>query len=309
MLFTTKPKRQAANPTANRAPATNSPSKPNGPMSAPADSQVESLLEFATSEGLRPKIDAIRGVLHGVKVLGLTSRNGRQYREACVTAAAPLYEGIKVNVNHARGPRRTPRDYQDRLGCLRAVRAADDGLFADLHFNPRHTVAEQLIWDAEHAPENVGLSHNVEARTARSGSQLIVEEILRVNCVDLVADPATTAGLFESHDHVPPPSLDWQQMEQVMEELRRRRPQLFEFKTPQFANVEAAISEMPDEIQSAEFAQLLEGLEPELAEALRRERLAWSKQLRGSGKPRSKPPSSEMPRTAADARSWVRRIT
>lgn len=311
MLFTTRSKRSptvAASPNEAKVNTQSTVQPQDGPA-APTDSQVESLLEFATSEGLRPRIDAIRGVLHGVKVLGLTSRNGRQYREACVAAAAPLYEGIKVNVNHARGPRRTPRDYQDRLGCLRAVRTAEDGLFADLHFNPRHCLAEQLIWDAEHAPENVGLSHNVEARTSRGGNQLIVEEILRVNCVDLVADPATTAGLFESRELATPQTFDWQQMEHVLEELRRRRPELFGLKTPQLTNAIPMDHEMPTEMQSAEFAQLLEGLDPELADALRRERIAWSRELRASGKPRSKPPSSEVPRATPDARSWVRRIT
>jgi hypothetical protein len=71
-------------------------------------------------------------------------------------------------------------------------------LFGDLHFNPKHALAEQLLWDAEHAPENVGFSHNVLARTARHGEQTLVEAILQVQSVDLVADPATTRGLFEA---------------------------------------------------------------------------------------------------------------
>src|SRR5262249_45992585 len=75
-----------------------------------------------------------------------------------------------------------------------------EGLFADFHFNPKHCLAEQLIWDAEHAPENVGFSHNVQARTSRRGETTLVEEILHVHGVDLVADPATTRGLFESAD-------------------------------------------------------------------------------------------------------------
>ena len=73
-----------------------------------------------------------------------------------------------------------------------------EGLFADFHFNPKHALAEQLAWDAEHAPENVGFSHNVEARIARRADRVVVEAITRVQSVDLVADPATTRGLFES---------------------------------------------------------------------------------------------------------------
>ena len=58
-------------------------------------------------------------------------------------------------------------------------------------------MSEQLIWDAEHAPQNVGLSHNVLARTSRDGDSTVVEAITKVQSIDLVADPASTAGLFE----------------------------------------------------------------------------------------------------------------
>jgi len=71
------------------------------------------------------------------------------------------------------------------------------GLFGDLFYNPKHPLAEQLLWDAEHAPHNVGLSHNVLARTTRRGKTVAVTEIVSVLSVDLVADPATTRGLFE----------------------------------------------------------------------------------------------------------------
>ena len=104
-----------------------------------------------------------------------------------------------MNVNHPKGNPDGPRDYQDRIGTIRGVAVRPgEGLFGDFHFNPKHALAEQLIWDAEHAPENVGFSHNVEARSARRGERVVVEAITRVQSVDLVADPATTRGLFES---------------------------------------------------------------------------------------------------------------
>lgn len=145
------------------------------------------------------KVDAHNGVIYGVKVLGLVSRNGRRYSEQALRQALPLYEGARVNINHPRDDAVAPRDYRDRLGFLRAVRYRDgEGLFADLHFNPKHDLAERLIWDAEHAPHNVGLSHNVLARVEHQGQTPVVTEIHRVLSVDLVADPATTSGLFEA---------------------------------------------------------------------------------------------------------------
>ena len=158
----------------------------------------ELLQEFVDSRGVEMRVDRQQGVLRGVKLLGLQSRNGRKYLPDALSAARALYEGARVNVNHAKGHPLAARDYQDRLGVVRQIAWRNaEGLFGDLHFNPRHALAEQLVWDAEHAPENVGLSHNVQARTVRQGDDTIVEAILKVHSVDLVADPATTAGLFE----------------------------------------------------------------------------------------------------------------
>ncbi len=156
------------------------------------------LQEFCDSRGASMRVDAQAGVIRGVKLLGLESRNGRTYLPDTLAQAARLYEDAKVNVNHPKGNPAGPRDYQDRIGTIRGVAMrAGEGLFGDFHFNPKHALAEQLIWDAEHAPENVGFSHNVEARTSRRGDRVVVEAILRVQSVDLVADPATTRGLFE----------------------------------------------------------------------------------------------------------------
>jgi hypothetical protein len=168
---------------------------------------MDHLQEFCSSRGLALRIDRDAGLLRGVKLLGLVSKNGREYPEATLARAASLYDGAKVNVNHPKGHPLAPRDYQDRLGTIRNVAARPgEGLFGDLQYNPKHALAEQLLWDAEHAPENVGFSHNVQARTAKRGDQTIVEEILAVASVDLVADPATTRGLFEAASPTRPKS-------------------------------------------------------------------------------------------------------
>jgi hypothetical protein len=196
----------------------------------------EMLQELVDSRGVSVRVDSQQGVIRGVKILGLESRNGRTYRPEALAEAAPLYEGAKVNVNHPKGSPTLPRDYRDRMGVIRNVGVRPEGLFADFHFNPKHALAEQLTWDAEHAPENVGFSHNVEARTSRSGDRVVVEAIVRVQSVDLVADPATTRGLFESvaaPDGAaappaadPPPPVPWAEL--TIEELKRRRPDLVE---------------------------------------------------------------------------------
>lgn len=187
----------------------------------------ERLQEYVDSRGVPIQTDRQSGVIRGVKILGVHSRNGRTYLAEAIDQAVSLYEDAKVNVNHAKGSPSGPRDYQDRIGVIRNVTARpDEGLFGDFHFNPKHALAEQLIWDAENAPQNVGFSHNVQAKTARRGDTVVVEAITKVQSVDLVADPATTRGLFESHA---PLQDDQQRLESLtLEHLRETRPDLID---------------------------------------------------------------------------------
>jgi hypothetical protein len=189
---------------------------------------VEQLQEYSNWQGVTVRVDTNAGVLAGVKLIGLASRNGRQYQEAALQRSINLYEGAKVNINHPKQGPLAPRDYQDRLGTIRDVEfRPGEGLFANLHFNPKHALAEQLLWDAQHNPRNVGFSHNVEARVARTEAGMIVEEITRVRSVDLVADPAATDGLFEqlSADRTEPqPAAAWDAL--TLDTLRLHRPDL-----------------------------------------------------------------------------------
>jgi hypothetical protein len=193
----------------------------------------EMLQEYVDSGNQQLRVDRTAGVIRGVKVLGLQSRNGRRYRERALAEAVKLYEGAKVNVNHPKGHPLSPRDYQDRLGVICGVQLRpSEGLFGDLHFNPKHALSEQLMWDAEHASQNVGLSHNVLAQTTREGNETIVEAITKVQSIDLVADPATTRGLFEQDGKVTPDdradgessAVAWDDV--TVEQLRLHRPDL-----------------------------------------------------------------------------------
>ena len=128
------------------------------------------LQEYCSSRGVTLRIDRAAGLLRGVKLLGLASKNGREYPEATLARAARALRRRQGQRQPSQRPSTGPRDYQDRLGTIRNVDARPgEGLFGDLQFNPKHALAEQLLWDAEHAPENVGFSHNVQARTAKRG--------------------------------------------------------------------------------------------------------------------------------------------
>ena len=158
----------------------------------------ENVLEFFDFSSPRRKIDKENGVVSGVKILGVKSRNNRVYPLETLRDAVTLYENAKVNVNHPDGSPTESRKYQDRVGSIKNVTLQENGLYGDFHFNPKHPLAEQMLWDAEKAPENFGFSHNVEAVVRLENGAQIVDKIVRVRSVDLVADPATTSGLFES---------------------------------------------------------------------------------------------------------------
>ncbi|MEO0529626.1 MAG: hypothetical protein AAF266_03510 [Planctomycetota bacterium] len=264
------------------------------------ESVAEVVQEFVQSAGQRLRVDTERGVLRGVKLLGLRSRNGRRYEESALKKSIGLYEGSKVNVNHPTQDPLAPRDYRDRLGIIRNVRiVAGDGLFGDLHYNPSHSLAEQLAWDAEHAPENVGLSHNVLAKTRRERDSVVVEAIQRVQSVDLVADPATTAGLFEHHtpasdsnptDANTERSLD-NEVAQLREELEQSCEQLA--RTQRRLEVESLLREhgvvgpLADAALTEVFLRQLSAADGEDLPSLVEERARFARTEVAAAKPRS----------------------
>lgn len=142
--------------------------------------------------------DLARCVLPRVKVIGPDSVNGRVYLPETLRSAVPLYEGASVNTDHPDRPQGS-RSVFDRLGWLSNCRAEADGIYGDLHYNPKHPYAEQLVWWAKNNPSKVGLSHNaIGTGKERPDGVLEVTKIVEVKSVDLVADPATVKGLYES---------------------------------------------------------------------------------------------------------------
>lgn len=206
-----------------------------------AKQQQETFQEYADSRGQQLRVDRAAGVIHGVKLLGTQSKHGREYPAATIAKAIPLYEGCKVNVDHVKPGER--RSLRDRIGVVRNVQLKEDGLYADFHYNPKHVLAEQVAWDAENSPENLGFSHDSRGQSVNRGGRVVVESIDRVLSVDLVANPATTAGLFEDYDpaaaapgttHTNTPTAGGQMQESTevdwktitLDELKANRPDL-----------------------------------------------------------------------------------
>jgi hypothetical protein len=156
------------------------------------------LLEYTSAVTAASRVDRESGIIRDVLILGPDSANKRTYSPGALATAAKLYEGAPTFVDHAPGQRRS---YRDKIGHLKNTRLADGGVRGDLHINPAHPAAPQLLWDAANNPSAVGLSHDAEGvvKTGPDG-QVIVESIQSIRSVDLVAEPATTKSLYEDRN-------------------------------------------------------------------------------------------------------------
>lgn len=166
---------------------------------APKTSARETLIETVYSDS--PKVNREAGVVAGVRILGASSKNGREYSEQAMQQAATIYEGLGVNVNHPdRKNASVERGVGDGIGWLSGVKYIPEqkAVVGDLNILKEHPLAGLLFEAAERNPKRFGLSHNAEGRMGTKGGKRVVESIESVRSVDIVQTPATNTGLFES---------------------------------------------------------------------------------------------------------------
>lgn len=144
-----------------------------------------------------PRIDAEKGILYGVKLLGRESRNNRIYGQAVMESAVPLYKGLKVYVDHPKNSE--PDRSVDRwAGTIQNARQENNAIYGDIKLRKKSPFFEGILEAAQEFPKDVGFSHVADGETRLDGETEIVESIREVFSVDLVTDPATTAGMYES---------------------------------------------------------------------------------------------------------------
>lgn len=144
------------------------------------------------------RVDVEKGIIYGVKIIGLHSANGAEYPLDVLTKAVTLYEGAGVFINHPPSKDQAEiRELYDHFGTIINVRPQADGLYGDLLVKKSHDYAQAIMEAAVKQPKEFGLSHNALVKTAGDKPNGVVEEIIRVRSVDLVSNPATTHGLFE----------------------------------------------------------------------------------------------------------------
>jgi len=131
-------------------------------------------------------------LLMNVKIVGVKSRNNREYPLAVLTKAQNLYESAPVYVDHSDKPRR----YSERIGNITHPQVKENGLYGSLKLNPKHPMTESITWDFTNNSKNLGISHVIEADI--DGNK--ITNITAVRSCDIVANPATVISLKESED-------------------------------------------------------------------------------------------------------------
>lgn len=177
----------------------------------------------------------VGNVIQGVSVLGHKSPNGkkgRKYPKQYHESAKRHLEGIAVTLNHPKEGE--DRRVEDRIGVLRGIETIEeDGQpktrAKEFVVNPEHPRAKQILWAAENQPESLGMSVdnlNRWKEDPKTG-EAIAQECIKSYGVDLVAQPATNKGLFES-EQLPKAkgkkTVEWNEIS--LEQLRANRPEL-----------------------------------------------------------------------------------
>lgn len=287
-----------------------------------APDQPQLFAEFFDSRGRTLVVDRAASTVDGVKLMGWESKNRRRFSETARKNIFELSEGAKINVNHNTADLSAPRNYGDRFGYVVSRVQEADGIYGKIKVNPKHPLAEQFFWDAENAPQNCGMSPvyaPIKTSRDRDGF-LLVESVARVSSIDLVADPATTKSLKESHEGNP-------MSEQLLAEALAAKSELEKQNTALMAQVgtltgeKAALAEqvaalnaekaknertaavakfiaeakLPADAVLVETRTMWESAEPAIAEkAVKNFAEAFH---RGAKKPKSDPPESSVGKT------------
>ena len=176
-------------------------------------------------------------VIQNVKLLGKTSKNNRDYSEQALNDAVRLYEQVGFYFDHPtkkelreRGGARSVRDL---AGKILNPRRQGNGVRGDVQLlDFKESSAAPFVKAlAEQMPDMAGFSHRAAGKLTKGkdGGNDVVESLSHVFAQELVTDPATTNGLFESLESSDEPHKGDKEMEikdLTLEGLRKDRPDL-----------------------------------------------------------------------------------
>ena len=144
---------------------------------------------------------AERGLLKNVALVGLVSQNNRRYAVEALRNGYEKYEGAKVFLDHPSeaNQRSGGRSVRDLAGSIENARFDGQKIRGDIQLLSND--AGRLVYDiATSQPHIAGMSHNILGsyhRDAETGEQ-VIDSVEKVTSVDVVTEPATNNGFYES---------------------------------------------------------------------------------------------------------------
>jgi len=202
------------------------------------DLDGENIYEHFSIEIGEASVDEENLVIKNTTILGPVSLNRRRYPESVQKAAKRLFEGAKAYLNHPPLGSPDARDMRDLIGQHQNIRVREGKMYSDLHLLNNSTVREHVLPVVKSHPSLIGNSivARVLMERAKDGVD-DVTKILAVRSVDLVTEPGTTQGLYESHNpnaqeesgttnHSEGTGMEWKDIS--VEQLMKERPDLLE---------------------------------------------------------------------------------
>lgn len=203
----------------------------------PKESKFIILTESVLGES---KVDRESKIIHNVVLLTQNSLDAsgkihRTYTDDCLDKAATIFEGAPAFIDHpGEKEARTGRSVREQYGFYRGVKRVGTKLMADdlvLYDVPDAALVMSI---AEKNPLSAGNSIHAAGRVQPRNSQgiEICEELLprtkwgHRSSVDLVDDPATTRGIFESKQKGEVGDMEWAEL--TKEDLTTNRKDLVE---------------------------------------------------------------------------------
>jgi len=186
------------------------------------------------------KVDRENKIIHNVVLLTKHSLNtsgkiNRTYTDDCLDKAVSVFEGAPAFIDHPGDKEaRSGRSVREQYGFYRGVKRIGEKLVADdlvLYDVPDAALVMSI---AEKNPLSAGNSIHAAGRVRDRNSQgiEICEELLprtkwgHRSSVDLVDDPATTRGIFESKQKGEVGDMEWKEL--TKEDLATNRADLVE---------------------------------------------------------------------------------
>jgi hypothetical protein len=170
---------------------------------------LHDLQEYRSGALKSARLNRDLNIIENTTLISAQSVNGparkRRYSEAALKQIAAMAEGLPAYANHV-SPELAfkPRDVRDLIGRHQNVRfdPSTQTVRSDLHVLAHHT--PWVFGLAERLGDVVGNSLVSRGSVKMEGDTEVVDQIAQLRSADLVSDPASTKGLFESLDIWPP---------------------------------------------------------------------------------------------------------